>query len=183
MAYVVGRARQRQEQKLLILKRKEGNEDLKEVTRELLFLSLEEDAEENEDDDGDVDVLHITELNEPEKSVENLLDKINSTVPSDATLWHIYADFQESLGRRKISMDARVRQFRVLLNEEGWEKTEEKISVLTSCGIDLVNSHRFKDIVQKSDLYSCKSMLQTAIKRIEEFGAYQVSKDYDIFNA
>jgi ribosomal protein S20 len=52
------------------------------------------------------------------------------------------------------------------MNEPQWEKSLEKCEALRDSAVQLVDSHRKKGVI-KSDLYSLRSILQSAIRKME----------------
>lgn len=62
---------------------------------------VEEDEEE---------IVAVTELSPVAKEVDKLIVRITNTLNSDPSIWDIYAEFHEGLGRRKEVAEARIKQ-------------------------------------------------------------------------
>jgi hypothetical protein len=53
-----------------------------------------------------------------------------------------------------------------LTSDNAWEKVPEKIAAINTAARALVRAHHFHEL-KKSDLYSCRNLLQTTLRRIE----------------
>lgn len=167
------------------------------TSRSVLFNMLEEDCSGqitvSEEDDGDVNMIEVDPLfqlrvdeerkvaeemklplrpvqsllPEPALSTETLLARIVNTLPSEPEVWDCYADFQHALGRMHEALEARVKQFRALNKQPNWEKEAEKVTKMGEAAVQLVNSHRYKAVVKKADIYSCQSMLKSANSKVD----------------
>ena len=118
-----------------------------------------------DDDDQDLIIIGDEDLDRNCFAVERLLERITSTISADAEIWDIFADFEISLGRLQHVLNCRVRQFRSLLNAPNWEKHEERIEVVLRSARALTAIH-FTKIITRSDLYSCSSLLSTALRKV-----------------
>lgn len=78
----------------------------------------EDMAEEEDDDDYSGRVELSAPLSEPAKSVEALLLRIVSILPSDPEVWDILATFQHVLGRFNLELEARVKQVSLMGKSE-----------------------------------------------------------------
>jgi len=125
---------------------------------------LQEDPEFDEDDMSAT--IPISTLADVPAQVDKLLTNITQAVPSDAEIWDVYAEFQHTLGRFRLELECRTKQFRKLTSEDAWEKSAEKITAITNCAKLLVRAHHFKE-VSKTDFYTCKMILQTAQRRVD----------------
>lgn len=91
-----------------------AQKDARVATRGAHANALSSSSESNEDDEEDSDFADMVEVvpptPEPALSVEKLLTRITSTIPSDPDVWEVTADFQHKLGRFSLELDARVKQ-------------------------------------------------------------------------
>ena len=132
-----------------------------------------------EDDQDEFLFVSNEDLDRTCTDVEKLLQRITSTIDSDPEVWDIYADFEISLGRLPNVLACRVRQFRGLLNEVGWEKHLEKVTGLVKSAKALYAVHDTA-AASKTDLYACRSMLQTA--RAKVVVLFSDSAEYSLLN-
>jgi hypothetical protein len=122
-------------------------------------------------------------LPEVARTVETLLVRITNTLPSDPEVWDILANFETFLGRHRRVLDCRVRQFRTLTTEPGWEKEKESVARMLAAADKLVDAHDAPRlnrpgitdslIVTKADMYACKSLLTAALRALENVFAGQ----------
>eukprot|EP01038_Epipyxis_sp_PR26KG_P010586 gene10586-14221_t len=128
---------------------------------------LDEDAiiDENEEDE-DNDIIPIAVLTDLPKIVAQFLDKVTNTIKAEAIIYEIYAEFNTKLGRFREALDNRVKQVRSLLIEPNWEKSLPKVHIVTEAAQQLVDCHKF-NVTEKSDLYQCKSLLTSILKKVE----------------
>ena len=141
------------------------------------------------DDSADSDAAELEEeikdelLPEVARTVETLLVRITNTLPSDPEVWDILANFETFLGRHRRVLDCRVRQFRTLTTEPGWEKEKESVARMLAAADKLVDAHDAPRlnrpgitdslIVTKADMYACKSLLTAALRALENVFAGQ----------
>lgn len=130
--------------------------------------SLRELLEEEPDFDADDmdSLIEIDPLTDLPAQANKLLTNIAVAVPSDAEIWDIYADFQHILGRFRLELDCRTKQFRKLTSEDAWEKSADKIAAIAQAAKYLARAHHFKGVT-KTDFYTCKMILQTALRRMQ----------------
>jgi hypothetical protein len=121
---------------------------------------------------GGVEEIRDEDLPEVAKAVEKLLVRITNTLPSDADIWDILARFEAFLGRQRLVLECRVRQFRTMSNAPGWEKDRAKVAPVLQAAEKLVDAHHLRfnrrtEVVKREDLLACKSMLQQAQRKID----------------
>ena len=114
----------------------------------------------------------ISDANLPEvaRAVETLLVRITNTLKSDPTVWDILARFEAYLGRARAVVDCRVKQFRAMTNEPNWEKEAGSVAAVLACAAQLAEAHdpqAHGHVVGKADVYACKSLLQSAQRRLD----------------
>lgn len=98
--------------------------------------------------------------------VQILLNKITATLRSDPAVWDIVAGFNHLLGRYQEAMEARLKQFRAVINEADYVKDTKKLQQLIYITEQLVASLYFEEL-GKSDLYGAKMLIQGNIRRLE----------------
>jgi len=73
-----------------------------------------------------------------------LLLKITTAVKSSYEVWDIYANFMHTLGRFRSELDCRLKQYRAITIDSGWEKVPEKIDRVVEAAALLLKAHYFK---------------------------------------
>jgi len=99
-------------------------------------------------------------------SVEKLIVRITNSIKSDPDIWDILAEFFEILARKKSILDCRMRQVRALISAVGWEKETSSVRLVLDAAQKLVSAHK-GDFATKSDIYACKSILQSIKGKID----------------
>lgn len=54
-----------------------------------------------------------------------------------------------------------------MLNNLGWEKIEESVKNIVDCSVSLVHIYTSYEHITKVDLYTCKTLLQIALRGVE----------------
>jgi hypothetical protein len=108
--------------------------------------------------------------------LEKLLVKITESVNTEPELWGIFAEYYEKLKKFRLGLECRVKEFRGYTTANNWEKelvsvtnVAEKAKIFVSVHTTLVSQAAKLQLdikLEKSDWYSCKSLLQTALRGI-----------------
>eukprot|EP01034_Spumella_vulgaris_P023131 gene23131-29324_t len=112
------------------------------------------------------EVVMVREMPDLAVHVEKLIVRITNTIKSDPEVWDILAEFQHTLGRFDLELEARLKQCRCWIAEPSWEKFANKVEEMRVVLVQLIEAHQFKD-VKKTDWYACKSLLQSALRKME----------------
>lgn len=108
--------------------------------------------------------------------LEKLLLKITESVNSDPELWGIFAMYYEKLKKFRPGLECRVKEFRGYTTISNWEKELVAVNNVAVKAKTLVAAHttlvsqaaklQLDVKLERSDWYSCKSLLQTALRGI-----------------
>ena len=108
--------------------------------------------------------------------LEKLLVKITESVNTEPELWGIFAEYYEKMKKFRLGLECRVKEFRGYTTANNWEKelvsvtnVAEKAKIFVSVHTTLVSQAAKLQLdikLEKSDWYSCKSLLQTALRGI-----------------
>jgi hypothetical protein len=107
---------------------------------------------------SDSEVLD-SELPPLARDLEVLLLRITNTIRSSADVWDVLAGFHELLGRRRQALESRYKEVRALTVDARWAKELDGVEQVAAAASKLVDAHT-ADIAQRSDLYSCASLLK-----------------------
>lgn len=87
-----------------------SNSNWKETLRCLIAKNSCDGSEEEEEDE---DIIEVSSpLPDLAECVQQLLNKITTTIPSDADIWDICAEYQHTLGKWRLKLDCRTKQVR-----------------------------------------------------------------------
>jgi len=100
------------------------------------------------------------------KELVRLIDRIVSTIKTNADVWGMYADLYRALGKKDKVLDCLMKQCRALTNQSGWEKDEAQASKIAETAHQIVQERLEENT--KSGIYSCKMFLNGMAKRLEQ---------------
>lgn len=131
----------------------------------------------NDDEEEEIEEIYeVKTFPDLVLQVEALIMKVANSIPSDPDIWNISAEFYVRLGKVRRVYEERTKQFRALITIPKWEKEEEScINITMTAKKFFLPSLSFSSLT-KSDIYSCRSLLQTALKKIEI--NYETSDSY-----
>jgi hypothetical protein len=133
-------------------------------------------ADNDQDEEEIEEIYEVKTFPDLVLQVEALIMKVTNSIPSDADIWNISAEFYIRLGKFRRVYEERTKQFRALITIPKWEKEEEGcINIAKTANEFFLPSLAFSSLT-KSDIYACRSLLQTALKKIEI--NYEVSDPY-----
>ena len=96
--------------------------------------------------------------------VRQLLDKLKSTMASEAWLYEVSARFNEEMGWREDVFNDLMKEYRTLQSAKGWEKDPVKISQMTTLMKDIFTHHKSEGT--RESLLKSKLLINGVMKKI-----------------
>eukprot|EP00581_Thalassiosira_minuscula_P017735 CAMPEP_0183721762 /NCGR_PEP_ID=MMETSP0737-20130205/13927_1 /TAXON_ID=385413 /ORGANISM="Thalassiosira miniscula, Strain CCMP1093" /LENGTH=1147 /DNA_ID=CAMNT_0025951815 /DNA_START=39 /DNA_END=3482 /DNA_ORIENTATION=+ len=96
--------------------------------------------------------------------VRQLLDKLKSSVKSEAWLYEISAYFNEEMGWREDVFNDLMKEYRTLQSENGWEEDQVKRSKMINLAKEIFIHHKTEG--SKESLVKCKLLVNGVLKKI-----------------
>ncbi|KAL7537819.1 hypothetical protein ACHAXR_008103, partial [Thalassiosira sp. AJA248-18] len=100
--------------------------------------------------------------------VRQLLDRMKSSMKSEAWLYEISSNFNEEMGWMEDVFNDLMKEYRTLQSLKGWEEDPTKISQMTNLAKGILSHH--KSVGTKESLLKCKLLINGVAKKIR--GAY-----------
>lgn len=96
--------------------------------------------------------------------VRQLLEKMKSSVKSEAWLYEVSAYFNEEMGLKKDVFNDLMKEYRLVQSDKGWEEDPVKIAHMTNLVREIFNYR--KEEGTKESLVKCKLLITGVMKRI-----------------
>lgn len=98
------------------------------------------------------------------KQLALLFGRITSIVTNNAKIWHLYAHFNDGLGRKEKARDCRLKQCRAL-QTAGWETDGAAVDELCRAAARLARDYMAEGT--KKALYSCRLYIRGVLKKAQ----------------
>ena len=95
--------------------------------------------------------------------LNELLDKMKSSMKSEVWLYDISASFNDEMGRTEDVLSDLMREYRTLQSEKGWASDTTMITKMTSLVKELLSHH--KAAGSKESLVKCKLLINGVAKK------------------